>query len=155
MGKMVSSACHVSVFVCLTFLITIAAAGLQFGFTDLMEKDYLIHAESAFWWRFALLAGLTWLAVIAVAVAAVIPALYLGTPGSALTVSIVAAFVLQMASGWEALNPFLLSTYLAEPLQQFVAMSKGLPLPLAWGELVRTCLAGSIVWIGVCDARKF
>jgi ABC-type transport system involved in multi-copper enzyme maturation permease subunit len=150
MGKTITSACHVSVFVCLTFLITIVAAGLQFGFTDLMEKDYLIHAESALWWQFVLLAGLTWLAVIAVAVAAAIPALYLGSPGGAVTVSIVVAFMLQMASGWETVSPFLLSTYLAEPLQQFEAMSKGLPLPWTWGELVRTCLVGSIVWIGVC-----
>jgi hypothetical protein len=76
--------------------------------------------------------------------------LYLGSPGGALTVSIVVAFVLQLASGWDTVSPFLLSTYLSDPLQQFVAMSKGLPLPQTWGELVRTCLIGSIVWIGLC-----
>jgi ABC-type transport system involved in multi-copper enzyme maturation permease subunit len=150
MGKTVTSTCHISVFVWLTFIITVAVAGLQFGFTDLMEKDYLIHAESSLWWRLALLAGLTWLAVVAVAVAAAIPALYLGSPGGALTVSIAIAFVLQLASGWDAASPFLLSTYLSGPLQQFVAMSKGLPLPQTWGELVRTCLIGSILWIGLC-----
>jgi len=150
LGKIGTSAFHVSVFVVLTFVIAVVAAGLQFGFADLMEKDYLIHAQSALWWRFALLAALTWLAVIAVVVATAIPALYLGSPGGAVTVSIVIGFALQMAGGWDNISPFLLSTYLMEPLQQFVAMSKGLPLPLTWGELVRTCLIGSVVWIGLC-----
>lgn len=152
MGKISTSAFHVSVFVCLTFVVAVIAAGLQFGFTDLMEKNFLIHAEPALWWRFALLAGLTWLAVIAVVVASAIPALYFGSPGGAVTVSIVAGFALQLAGGWDTAGPFLLSTYLAEPMQQFVAMSKGLPLPQAWGDLVGRCLIGSIAWIGVCGA---
>lgn len=150
LGKLGTSVFHVSVFVWLTFIVAVVAAGLQFGFTDLMEKDYLIHAESALWWRFVLLAALTWLAVIAVVIAAAIPALYLGSPGSAVTVSIVVGFALQMAGGWDAASPLFLSTYLANPLQQFVAMAQGLPLPWTWGELVRTCLIGSIAWIGLC-----
>lgn len=150
LGKLGLSVFHVSVFVWLTFVMAVVAAGLQFGFTDLMEKDYLIHAESALWWRFLLLAALTWLAVVAVVIAAAIPALYIGSPGGAVTVSIVIGFALQMAGGWDMISPFLLSTYLADPLQQFVAMSKGIPLPLSWGELVQTCLIGSVVWIGLC-----
>jgi ABC-type transport system involved in multi-copper enzyme maturation permease subunit len=150
LGKAITNGYHLSVFVAFTFIITIIVAGMRFGFTDLMEKDYLIHAEAALWGRFALLAALTWLAAVAVAIAAMIPALYLGNPGGALTVSTVAGFVLQMAGGWDAASPFLLSTYLSGPLQQFVAMSKGLPLPQTWSELVRTCLIGTIAWIGVC-----
>ncbi len=150
MGKIGTSVFHVSVFVCLTFVVAVVAAGVQFGFTNLMEKDYLIHAESALWWRFALVAVLTWLAIIAVVVAAAIPALYLGSPGSAVTVSIVIGFAVQLAGGWDMASPLLLSTYLTAPMDQFVAMSKGLPLPQTWGGLVGTCLTGSVVWIGLC-----
>ena len=40
----------------------------------------------------------------------------------------------------------MLTTYLALPCEQMVAMSKGVPLPLEWGDLVWHTLAAGGAW---------
>lgn len=148
-GKMAGSIVHLKVYFVLTLILILAAAGAQLGFSSLMEKDYLIHSAASLWWRLVLVLVLTWLALIAVVVFASVASLYAGSPGGTIAVAVIGGFVLQLASGWEPLRAFLLPTYLSAPLAQFVAMSKGLPVPEDWGSLTRTCLLGTVVWIVV------
>jgi ABC-type transport system involved in multi-copper enzyme maturation permease subunit len=146
-GKMLAGVLHLKVFFILTLLLILAAAGMQLGFSGLMEKEYLIHSAGSLWWRLVLVLVLTWVALVAVVVAASVPALYAASPGGTIAISVIAGFVLQLAAGWETLKSFVLPAYLSSPMAQFVAMSKGLPLPEDWGELTRTCLVGSLIWI--------
>ncbi len=149
LGKTISAASHLAVFGLLTLVLVIVAAGIQLGFSDLMEKDFLIHTGAALWGHLALTVCLTWLALSAVVVFAAVPALSIGSPGGAFAVSLIAGFICQLLDGWDPIKPFLISTYLSLPLDQFVAMSKGLPLPQAWGTLLTTCLFGLAAWIAV------
>jgi ABC-type transport system involved in multi-copper enzyme maturation permease subunit len=146
-GKVLSSVIHLKSFLVLTLVIVITVAGAQFGFSSLMEKDYLIHSAGSLWWNLLLVIVLTWIALIATVSIVCVPALYIASPGVTITVCVAGGFVLQLAAGWEVLRPFLLPTYLSSPLAQFVAMSKGLPLPEEWSTLTRTCLLGSLGWM--------
>ena len=146
-GKVLSNVIHLKSFLVLTLVIVIAAAGTQFGFSSLMEKDYLIHSAGSLWWSLLFVIVLTWIALIATVSFVCVPALYIASPGVTIAVCVAGGFVLQMAAGWDELRPFLLPTYLSSPLAQFVAMSKGLPLPEEWGVLTRTCLLGSAAWM--------
>jgi ABC-type transport system involved in multi-copper enzyme maturation permease subunit len=146
-GKVLGSVVHLKVFFVLALVLILAAAGMQLGFSSLMEKDYLIHSAGSLWWSLILAAALTWVALVAAVIFVSVPALYIASPGGTIAVSVVAGFILQLAAGWDALKPFLLSTYLSAPLAQFVAMSKGLPMTEEWGSLTRTCLLGSLIWM--------
>ena len=146
-GKVLGNVLHLKVFLVLTLVLVLASAGGQLGFSSLMEKEYQVHSVNSLWLRLLLVLVLTWIALVATVVFCCVPALYVASPGGAIAVSVVIGFVLQLAAGWDVLRPFLLSTYLSAPLNQFVAMSKGLPLPEEWGRLTRTCLAGSLLWM--------
>ena len=133
----------------LTLVILLAAAGLRFGFDSLTEKAYVIHASSTLWQHLVLSAFLTLWGLLAVIPLAAIPAILINSPGGALAVMIITGFVMQIGGSWGALQPYLLTTYIGQPFEQFVAMSKGLPEPWEWSTLVSYCLTGSAVWAGL------
>ena len=146
LGKVLAVAGHISVYFFVTALIVLLASGLRLGFSDLMEKDYLIYSLGSLWWRLVLSLALVWLSVVVVSILAVIPALYVGSPGGALTIALGIGFVMQIAGDLESLQPLLITSYLSMPLEQFVAMSKGVPVPDEWGTLIRTCMIGTSAW---------
>lgn len=146
-GKLLGSVILLKAYLALTLLLVLLIAGLQLGFSDLMEKEYMIHGAASMWWSLLLAVLLTTVALVAVISTVGICALILGSPGATIAVAVVAGFVLQLASSWDLLRPLLLPTYLSAPMTQFVAMAKGLPLPETWGRLTRTCLSGSVIWI--------
>ncbi|GAB4327113.1 MAG: hypothetical protein Kow0074_22220 [Candidatus Zixiibacteriota bacterium] len=145
-GKTIFGVCEACAYVLLTVLVILVAAWLRLGFESLTEKAYVIHTQSALWGHLMLAIGLTTLGLIAVIAVASIPALVMSSPGGALAAMIIAGFVMQIGGSWGVLQPYLLTTYISQPLEQFVAMSKGLPEPWKWSTLVRVCLIGSIVW---------
>jgi ABC-type transport system involved in multi-copper enzyme maturation permease subunit len=150
LGKLKAAGLHLGVFFLLTVGLAVLAGGVDIGYSDLAEKDYIIHTEASLWWHFLLAVGLTWLALVGVLTVTAIPAVLLGSPGAALTISIASGFVMQIMMAWESLRPYLLTTYLELPFVQFVAMAKGVPLPVEWGELTRSSLMVTVVWIAIC-----
>ncbi|MBI5869226.1 MAG: ABC transporter permease [candidate division Zixibacteria bacterium] len=146
-GKLLTSVVVLKVWWVLTLLFVLVVAGVQLGFSDLMEKEYLIHSAGSLWWALLLTVALTTLALAAEIGIVAVCALIIGNPGGTIAVAVIARFILQLASNWDLLRPLILPTYVTAPLGQFIAMSKGLPLPESWGHLTRTCLIGSLVWI--------
>ncbi len=148
-GKIISGGAAVSVLFLLIVVVIVGLAGLRFGFTDLMEKDYLIHSAGSLSWSLILsLALYLWALWALVAVMALIAAL-VNHPGGAIAAGVGLGFLMTILAVFSELRPFLLSTYLSLPLNQMVAMSKGLPLPLEWGELVWRTLLGAGDWMAV------
>jgi len=147
LGKSLGTIIHLKIFLAITIILVVAGAWAQFGYSSLMEKEYLIHSEASLWWSLLIAVTLTWIALIAVIIYVEIAAMYIGNPGGTIAACVAAGFVLQMAARWEPLTPYMLPTYLMVPLDQFQQMAKGLPLPYAWSSLFRMCLLGSAAWI--------
>jgi ABC-type transport system involved in multi-copper enzyme maturation permease subunit len=130
-------------------LVVAVLAAVRFGFTDLMEKDYLVHSRSTLGLRFALSVFLSLWALLATASVVAMLAGLFNHPGGAIACSLGLGLVLTALAVFPGWRPFLLSTYLSLPGEQMVAMSKGLPLPMSWNELVHQTLLGAGAWMAV------
>jgi hypothetical protein len=148
------------------FVVAVAAvvgvAAARLGYTDLMEKDYLVHPARNLGVRMALTTGLTLFALWSATAVTAALAARLNHPGGAIAAALGLGIAMTALSVFPAARPFLLPTYLGLPSEQMVAMSKGLPLPLEWGDLVwQTLVAGGawglaafLVGIGVVQKKE-
>jgi ABC-type transport system involved in multi-copper enzyme maturation permease subunit len=146
LGKAISAGMMIGSYFLLTVVVVLVLAGGQFGYAPLAEKDYIIHTSGALWGNLLLCAFLTLAAMLTVVIVAGIPAILVNNAGGALALMLTAGFLMQIADGWDALRPFLITTYIGQPFEQFVAMAKGIPVPWEWGALVRTCVIGTVAW---------
>jgi ABC-type transport system involved in multi-copper enzyme maturation permease subunit len=128
-------------------LIIVALAALRFGFTDLMEKDYLVHSRSALGLRFALMVFLTLWALLATASVISMLAGFFNNPGGAIACGLSLGLLMTVLAVFPGWRPFLLNSYISLPCEQMVAMSKGLALPMSWNELTRQILIGAGGWM--------
>lgn len=146
-GKYLSACAAVSVLLLLIIGVIVVLAALRFGFSDLMEKDYLVHSAGSLGWRMVLMIGLTlWSFWALVAVMSMISGL-INHPGGAIAAGLGLGLLSMVLAIFPAVRPYLLSTYLSLPIDQMAAMSKGLPLLSSWGEIVRQTLLGAGVWM--------
>jgi ABC-type transport system involved in multi-copper enzyme maturation permease subunit len=151
-GKIVSAAAAVTVLFLIVIVVSIAGAGARYGFSDLTEKDFVIHTASALWKSYFLCAFLTLFALWAVVTVTSMLASLMNRPGSAIAVAVLLAVALSVLAVFKPTRPFLLTSSISLPFEQMTAMSKGLPLPLEWGDLIWKTLACAGGWLIVCFA---
>jgi len=70
-------------------------------------------------------------------------------PGGAIAAGLGLGLLMTILAVFAEVRPYLLNTLVALPAEQMAAMAKGLPLPLAWGQLVRRTMIGAGVWMAV------
>lgn len=145
-AKLLTAAGAVTALFVAAAAVVVALAAARSGFTDLMEKDYLVHTARSLGVRMALTTGLTLFAVWSVTAVTSALAARLNHPGGAIAAALGLGIAMTALSVFPAVRPFLLTTYLGLPSEQMVAMSKGLPLPLEWGDLVWQTLAAGGAW---------
>ncbi len=148
-GKLITVSAAVLFLYLIAIAVIILMARVRFGFTDLTEKDYLIHSASSMWYRFVLVFLLTCWALLGVTAVSAVFAVIMNRPGTAISAVLGSAFIMAAASAFHQARPFLLSSSLFVPFEQMTAMSKGLPLPLEWSTLVWRTLIGAGTWIAV------
>lgn len=149
LGRVLYSCAVLTVLFVLAVLVIAALSAARVGFVDLMEKDYLIHTAAGMGRCLALTAVLTlivfWSAVVVTSAFAVL----INHPGGTIAVVIGVGVAMTALAVFAPLRPFLLTTYVGLPSEQMVAMSKGLPLPLEWKDLVWRTLAAAGGWAGL------
>ena len=151
-GKVVSAAMAVTALFLITVVVSLICAGARYGFTDLMEKDFMVHTSAALWKGYLISTALTIFSLLAVVTVTSMLAAYFNRPGSAIAVAVLIAVALTVVSFFKPVSPFLLTSAINMPFEQMTAMSKGLPLPLEWGELVWKTLACAGSWLVVSCA---
>ncbi len=133
-------------------ILVIILAWIKFDLTDLMEKNYLIHSAWNMGGKFFLVLALTfWTLCAVVSFATAISTLFY-RPGSAIATILTFSLLMAILGIFPVLKGFLLSTYISLPFEQMAAMTKGLPLPLSWSNLVWRTLSVSGVYMIVSVA---
>jgi hypothetical protein len=145
-AKLLTAGTAVSVIFLGTVAVVVVMAAVRNGFTDLMEKNYLIHTARSMGLRMAMTTGLTLFVFWSAAAVTSALAARLNHPGGAITAAMGIGIAMTALSVFPVARPFLLTTYLSLPSEQMVAMSKGLPLPLEWGDLLWRTLAAGGAW---------
>lgn len=74
-------------------------------------------------------------------------AAHFNRPGSAIAVVVLLAVALTVVAVFKPARPFILTSAISMPFEQMTAMSKGLPLPLEWGDLVWKTLVCAGSWL--------
>jgi ABC-type transport system involved in multi-copper enzyme maturation permease subunit len=151
-GKIVSAAMAVTVLFLIIIAISLVSAGAKYGLTDLKEKDFVVHTSAALWKGYLISAGLTLFSLWAVVTVTSMLAAHFNRPGSAIAVEVLVAVALTVLAVFKPARPFLLTSAISMPFEQMTAMSKGLPLPLEWGDLVRSTIACAGSWLAVSCA---
>lgn len=130
-------------------IITVTLAGMRLGFTDLMENNYTVHTAVSLTGRFVLTVGLTvWTMWAATAFVAMLAAMFKHA-GGAIAAGLGVGIGMMVLGTIPPLRPLLLTTHISMPWEQMIAMSKGLPLPEEWGQLVWQTLVGAGAWMVV------
>ncbi|MBN2185555.1 MAG: ABC transporter permease [Candidatus Krumholzibacteriota bacterium] len=140
-GKLISVSAVSSVLFMISFATITLLASMKYGFSDLMEKDYLVHAFSALAGRYILASFLTLVSFWALAAVTAMFAACFVRPGSTIAVTVVLSFLMSVIAIFRQAAPFLLSSALSMPFQQMKMMSKGLPVPLEWNDLTWQTMA--------------
>jgi len=148
-GKVLSVGAVMGVLFIFVAVMVIVFSALRFGFTDLVEKDYLVHSAGSMGWRLLLTVGLAMWALWATTAVAAMLAVFFNHPGGAISAGLGLGFFMTVLAVFPPIRPYLLNTFLSLPADQMVAMAKGLPLPLTWGQLVWRTLAGAGGWMVV------
>ncbi|UCH85384.1 MAG: ABC transporter permease [Candidatus Latescibacterota bacterium] len=146
-AKVFTAAVSLSVLFLCVVVVVVALAAVRLGLTDLTEKNYVVHTARSLTFRLVLSVGLTVFALWAVTVFVALVAGVFNHPGGAIAAALGAGVLMVVLGAFPAARPFLLTTYMSAPWEQMVAMSKGLPLPYEWGQLVWRTLAGAGAWM--------
>ncbi|MBN1164695.1 MAG: ABC transporter permease [Candidatus Krumholzibacteriota bacterium] len=147
LGKYISVSGAVAAIFLLAALIVVLLAWVLCGFSPLLEKDYVVHTASDLGGKLALVIWLTLWALLALTAVTAMIATWFNRPGGAIALIVGMSLVLPVLAIFDPLKPFLLSSYLSQPLEQMTAMAKGISLPFAWGSLIRRTLVGAGVWM--------
>jgi ABC-type transport system involved in multi-copper enzyme maturation permease subunit len=146
-GKLIFACASASALFIALIAVVVVLAAVRFGFTDLMEKDYLIHTRSGLGLALVLVLALTFWALWAVtAVSAALAGLF-NHAGTSIAAGLGLGLLMTVLSIFPSVKPFLLSTHINVPMEQMIAMSKGLPLPFDWSELAWKTLVGAGAWL--------
>ena len=130
-------------------IVTFGLAFFRLGLDDLTEKNYLVHSVRSMSLRLLLTLGLTLFSLWAVTALAAMIATLFSNPGGAIAAALGFGIVMLVLSAFGPVQPFLITSHLALPLEQMVAMTKGVPLPLEWNTLIWRTLVGAGAWMVV------
>ena len=147
LGKLIFGCASVSALFVAVIAVVVVLAAVRFGFTDLMEKDYLIHTRSGLGLALVLVLALTFWALCAVTVVSALLAGLFNHAGASIAAGLGLGLLMTVLGIFPSVRPYLLSTHINMPLEQMTAMSKGLPLPFDWGELAWKTLIGAGAWM--------
>jgi hypothetical protein len=145
-GKIISATVSTAALFAVVIVVLTIGAAVTYGFTDLKEKDFLVHTAGSMGWGFVLSTVLTLLALWAVVTVTSMVAVLLNRPGASISVCIISAVVLSIVAVFEPARPFLITSCISLPLEQMTAMSKGLPLPLEWTTLAWRTVVCAVCW---------
>jgi hypothetical protein len=148
-AKVYTAAVAITELFAIVVIIVVVLAVTRLGFTDLTEKGYVVHTTESLTRRLVLTVALTIWSLWAVAAFIAMLAAVFKHPGGAIAAGLGAGIALMVLAAFPPARPFLLSTYVTMPMEQMVTMTKGLPLPLEWGDLVWRTLAGAGAWMVV------
>lgn len=148
-GKIFTACSAVSALFLFAVAVTVALALWRLGFTDLSEKNYVIHTSRDLAIRLALTVGLLLWSIWAATVVMSAVAAVFGFPGGAIACSFWLGLAMVILAMYQPVRPFLLLTYFGLPADQMIAMSKGLPLPMEWNDVVWRTLLGAGAWMVV------
>jgi ABC-type transport system involved in multi-copper enzyme maturation permease subunit len=154
-GKMVTAAIAVTAVFLVIVAVSLISAGTKYGFADLKEKDFVVHTSAALWKGYLLCASLTLFSLWAVVTVTSVLAAHFNRPGSAIAVAVLVAVALTVVAVFKPARPFLLTSAISLPFEQMTAMSKGLPLPLEWGELAWRTIACAGCWLVLSCAAGY
>ncbi|MFO7915890.1 MAG: hypothetical protein R6U43_09405 [Candidatus Krumholzibacteriales bacterium] len=113
----------------------ILLASLKYDFESLVENNYLIHSESDLWLKSGLILLLSlWVTGVIIAATSAVSLIF-NAAGSSISVVIAASLLMVILEIFGAARPFLLTSYISLPVEQFVLMAKGLPLQMSWKEI--------------------
>ena len=146
-AKIVTAAMSTTGFFLLAAIVVLLFALVRVGFSDLLEKTYVVHTAGSLTGRMFLAIGLTIWGLWAVCAVAGVVAGWICHPGGAIATSIGIGIILMVAGAFPVMRPFVVTTCVSAPFEQMVAMSKGLPLPYEWKNLVITVLVFGGVWM--------
>lgn len=133
-------------------LVVLLLAGTTTGFSDLVEKNYVIHSKLSLSLRFAETALLLLLSLFAIATGMAAIAAYCNRPGASIAAGIGVGVLFAVLGFFPFARPFLLSTSLSLPVEQLSAMTEGIPTPLPWGALAWRTAACASAWLGLSFA---
>jgi len=146
LGKLIACSAGVTFLFLISLVTIVVLAGLKFGYSDLMEKDYLVHSSGEMWRSLLIASALAiWSLWSAVAATSVFAAFF-NRPGGAIATVVAVSFAMTLLAIIPSARPLLLSTCLTQPFEQMTAMSKGLPLPMEWGTLMWRTAACAGIW---------
>jgi len=145
-GKLIAAAAATVALFLIAACIAVLVAGLRYRFTALYENTYLVHSAARLGGALAISTLLTVAALAAVTASAGAVASVVNRSGTAIALCIALAVGLGVLAVFEPLRPLLLTSAITLPFEQMNAMSKGLPLPLEWPDLVWRSLACSGAW---------
>lgn len=136
-GAKVLFACSVVSFLILASIFTLLIlSSIKYRFNDLVENRLLIHSAADMWFRLINTSLLTLWSCIALVSSVAAISSFCNRPGTSISFTFGLGFSMMILSVFPPIRPFLLYTYIQLPFEQMTAMSKGLPLPLPWGELI-------------------
>lgn len=151
-GKVLSAWIMTGALFLAAMAVVIALASVRFGFVDLMEKDFLIHTAQSLWLKLAVTMLLVLLSLCAVSTVMAAIAVHCNHPGAAIAAGIGLALLCAVLGFFPSASPFLLSTALTLPVEQFASMSKGIPTPLSWADLAWRVPACAASWFILASA---
>ena len=146
-GKVLATCSAVGTLFLVAAGVTILVSLFKLGFTDLHENEYLLHSSSSLAGRLLMCVMLTLWALWAATITMTAVASLFTHPGGAIAAGLAVGVLFMALAIFPPVRPFLLSTLTTAPMDQMAAMSKGLPLPYAWGSLVSHTLIGSALWM--------
>lgn len=153
-GKFISAGLGVTGLFILVTIVVVALSWIKFGFTDVIEKDYVFHTARSMAGSLVVVSLLTaWSLWAAVSVISMISTLFV-RPGSAISVVVFLFFLMVVLSMFPQVKQFLLTNCLSEPFEHLLLMSKGIAPPVKWSTLIwkTTTIAG--VWMVVSLAAS-
>ena len=146
-GKILTACSAVSVLFLFAAAVTVALVFWRLGFADLTEKNYVVHTSRNLAIHLALTVGLSLWSIWAVTVVMASLSAVFSYPGGAIACSFWLGLAMVILTMYPPVRPFLLITYFGLPSDQMIAMSKGLPLPMEWNDVVWRTLAGGGAWM--------
>ncbi|MBD3178875.1 MAG: hypothetical protein GF417_04330 [Candidatus Latescibacteria bacterium] len=135
-GKLIYTCLLTWIILIVSALFLVLITSFKYDFSPLIENDYLMHSEVDLWIKLGLTLLLSvWVTGVIITSTAVISLLFNGA-GSSISLVIAVALLMFMLEVFSVAKPFLLSSYITLPVDQFTLMAKGLPLQMSWKDLI-------------------